>query len=172
MAGDVGARLSVAGLVHPPESAARAALEREKLVGQLASEKNRLHKVLNDGVIRLGVVVSDVHGQSIGTSFGQDAHRRAVAAAVRQHASRRLKASREALFDAVQGELTASHRFVLAQQMAHITHQLSRTIFVRLQQHQPYRDPATDCEALAVQRNAPRWLKPLTKFAYLTPAHA
>lgn len=35
-------------------------------------------------------------------------------------ASRRLKASREELFDAVQGELTTSHRFVLAELMSHI----------------------------------------------------
>ena len=53
-----------------------------------------------------------------------------------------------------------------------IAHQLLRTIFVMLQRHQPYRDPATDYEALAVQRNAPRWIKALTKFGYLTPAHA
>ena len=40
------------------------ARQRQKLTGQLASEKNRLHKVLSDSGIRLGVVVSDVHGQS------------------------------------------------------------------------------------------------------------
>ena len=40
------------------------ARQRQKLTGQLASEKNRLHKILADGGIRLGVVVSDVHGQS------------------------------------------------------------------------------------------------------------
>ena len=40
------------------------ARQRQKLVGMLASEKNRLHKVLTDGGIRLGVVVSDIHGQS------------------------------------------------------------------------------------------------------------
>ena len=38
--------------------------QRQKLSGQLSSEKNRLHKVLTDGGIRLGVVVSDLHGQS------------------------------------------------------------------------------------------------------------
>jgi transposase len=38
--------------------------QRQKLVGQLASEKNRLHKRLTNGEIRLGVVVSDHHGQS------------------------------------------------------------------------------------------------------------
>jgi transposase len=40
------------------------ARQRQKLVGLLSSEKNRLHKILADGGIRLGVVVSDVHGQS------------------------------------------------------------------------------------------------------------
>jgi len=40
------------------------ARQRQKLVGQLASEKNRLHKVLTDSGVRLGVVVSDLHGQS------------------------------------------------------------------------------------------------------------
>ena len=30
----------------------------------LASEKNRLHKLLTDAGVRLGVVVSDLHGQS------------------------------------------------------------------------------------------------------------
>ena len=38
------------------------ARQRQKLVGQLASEKNRLHKVLTDSGVRLGVVVSDLHG--------------------------------------------------------------------------------------------------------------
>ncbi len=40
------------------------ARQRQKRVGQLASEKNRLHKVLTDSGIRLGAVVSDLHGKS------------------------------------------------------------------------------------------------------------
>ena len=93
--------------------------QRQKLVGQLASEKNRLHKVLTDGGIRLGVVVSDLHGQSARAMvkaiiLGQAPHE------VLQFASRRLKASREEIFDALQGELTDSHRFVLDELMRHI----------------------------------------------------
>jgi hypothetical protein len=38
--------------------------QRQKLIGQLASEKNRLHKVLTDSGVRLGVVVSNLHGKS------------------------------------------------------------------------------------------------------------
>jgi transposase len=38
--------------------------QRQKWVSLLAAEKNRMHKVLTDAGIRLGVVVSDIHGQS------------------------------------------------------------------------------------------------------------
>ena len=266
--------------------------QRQKLVGQLASEKNRLHKVLTDGGVRLGVVVSDLHGQSARAMVkaiidGQSPHE------VLQLASRRLKAGREELFDALQGELTDSHRFVLDELMRHIeeieariarfdarlldaltdernalallqtlpgvdligaamllveigtdmdafgsadrlaswvgicpgnnesagkrksgrvrkgnpyvrrllcefahaasrtqsvfqskfqslivrrghkraivalAHKLLRTIFFMLNRGQHYRDSATDYEALSVQRNAPRWIKALTKFGFI-----
>lgn len=69
------------------------ARQRQKLVGQLASEKNRLHKVLTDSGVRLGVVVSDLHGQSARAMVkaiinGQPPHE------VLKLASARLKASR------------------------------------------------------------------------------
>lgn len=266
--------------------------QRQKLVGLLASEKNRLHKVLTDGGIRLGVVVSDLHGQSARAMVkaivaGQPPHE------VLKLASRRLKASREELFDALQGELTDSHRFVLDELMRHIeeietriarfdarlldglkderntlallqtlpgvdligaamllvemgsdmetfgsadrlaswvgicpgnnesagkrksgrvrkgnlyvrrllcefahaasrtksvfqstfqslivrrghkrsivalAHKLLRTIFFMLKRREHYRDSATDYEALFVQRNAPRWIKALTRFGFI-----
>jgi transposase len=95
------------------------ARQRQKLVGLLSSEKNRMHKVLTDAGIRLGVVVSDIHGQSAramikGILVGQQPHE------VLKLASRRLKASREELHDALQGELTASHVFVLDELLRHI----------------------------------------------------
>lgn len=273
------------------------ARQRQKLVGQLASEKNRLHKVLTDSGIRLGVVVSDLHGQSARVMVkaiiaGQPPN------AVLQLASRRLKASREELFDALQGDLTASHRFVLDELMHHIEdleariarfdarllaelqsernslallqtipgvdligaalliveigtdmdafgspdrlaswvgicpgnhesagkrkaghvrkgnryvrrllcefahaasrttsvfkskfqslvvrrgykraiiaigHKILRTIFFMLQRREHYRDSATDYEALSVKRNAPRWIKALTKFGFISPTSA
>ena len=273
------------------------ARQRQKLVGQLASEKNRLHKVLTDGGIRLGVVVSDLHGQSARAMVKE------IIAAQAPHevlklASRRLKASREELFDALQGDLTASHRFVLDELMRHIEeiearilrfdtrllgelqsernalallqtipgvdligaamllveigsdmavfgspdrlaswvgicpgnnesagkrksgrlrkgnlyvrrllcefahaasrttsvfkskfqslvirrgykraiiaigHKILRTIFFMLTRREYYRDSATDYEALSVQRNAPRWIKALTKFGFIAPASA
>lgn len=53
--------------------------QRQKLVGLLASEKNRLHKVLTDGGIRLGVVVSD-SSRPVRSGHGQSDHRRGAAA--------------------------------------------------------------------------------------------
>ena len=273
------------------------ARQRQKLVGQLASEKNRLHKVLTDSGVRLGVVVSDLHGQSARAMVkaiiaGQSPQE------VIKLASRRLKASREDIFDALQGDLTGSHRFVLDELMRHIEeiearivrfdtrllselesernalallqtipgvdligaamllieigtdmdvfgnadrlaswvgicpgnnesagkrksgrvrkgnlyvrrllcefahaasrttsvfkskfqalvvrrgykraiiaigHKILRTIFFMLQRREHYRDSAIDYEALSVQRNAPRWIKSLTKFGFITPASA
>jgi len=273
------------------------ARQRQKLVGQLASEKNRLHKVLTDSGVRLGVVVSDLHGQSARAMV------KAIIAdkpphEVLQLASRRLKASREELFDALHGDLTASHRFVLDELMRHIEeieariarfdsrllgelqterntlallqtvpgvdligaamllveigtdmdafgsadrlaswvgicpgnnesagkrksghmrkgnlyvrrllcefahaasrtqsvfkskfqslvvrrghkrsivaigHKILRTIFFMLKRREHYRDCATDYEAMSVQRNAPRWIKALTKFGFIKPAKA
>jgi transposase len=293
------ATLARAGLLRgsfvPPAALRELRLvsrQRQKLVGHLASEKNRLHKVLTDGGIRLGVVVSDVHGQSARAMVkalidGRPPHE------VLDLASRRLKASREELFDALQGELTASHRFVLHELMQHIeeieariarfdarllagladqretlallqtlpgvdligaamllveigadmdafgsadrlaswvgicpgnnesagkhksgrvrkgnlyvrrllcefahaasrttsvfkskfqalvvrrghkrsiiaiAHKLLRTMFFMIKRREHYRDTSTDYEALAVQRNAPRWIKALTKFGFI-----
>jgi len=65
------------------------------------------------------VVVSDIHGQSARAMVkaiiaGQQPHE------VLNPASRRLKATREELSDALQGELTANHRFILDEIMRHI----------------------------------------------------
>lgn len=95
------------------------ARQLQTLTGILAGEKNRLHKVLTDGGIRLSVVVSDLHGKSAWAMIqalvaGESPEQ------VLCHASTRLHASQQELLDALDGELTASHRFVLAQLMDHI----------------------------------------------------
>jgi transposase len=95
--------------------------QRQKLVGMLASEKNRLHKVLVDAGVRLGVLVSDVHG---------DAARAMIKVLIRGGAMEevlnkkgRLRASREELFEAISPEeLSDVHRFVLDEIMQHIEH--------------------------------------------------
>ena len=48
-------------------------------------------------------------------------------------------------------------------------HKLLRCVFAVLRNRAPYRDPATDYEALLVHRNAPRWLRKLHQFDILVP---
>ena len=43
-------------------------------------------------------------------------------------------------------------------------HKLLRVIHCVLKTNAPYRDPETDCEALMVKRNAPRWIRMLEKY--------
>ena len=90
-----------------------------KLTGMLADEKNRLHKVLTDGGIRLNVVVSDIHGRSAWAMIkalvaGETPEQ--VLACV----STRLRASEQELLDALEGDLSDAHRFVLAQLVDHV----------------------------------------------------
>jgi transposase len=120
------AMLSRAGLLRGsfvPEADHRelrlVSRQRQKLVGILASEKNRLHKVLTDSGIRLGVVVSDLHGQSARAMVKALIEGKAPEEVIKL-ASRRLKASREEMMDALQGELTSAHRFVLDELMQHV----------------------------------------------------
>ena len=92
------------------------ARHRQKLGGMLASEKNRLHKLLTDAGIRLGVVVSDLHGQSARAMVKALIAGKTVPE-VLELASHRLRASRQDIFEALQAEaMTAAHRFVLSQQ--------------------------------------------------------
>jgi len=102
------------------------ARQRQKLGGTLASEKNRLHKLLTDAGIRLGVVVSDLHGQSARAMVKALIAGKTVPE-VLNLASKRLRASREDIFEALQAEeITPAHRFVLTEIMAHIEELESR----------------------------------------------
>lgn len=118
------ARLLRASFIFIPPVKMRELLliarQRQKLVEQLASEKNRLHKVLTDSGICLGVVVSNVHGQSARAIMVKALIANKTPQEILKLASRRLKASREEIFDTLQGELTESHRFVLGELMQHI----------------------------------------------------
>lgn len=96
------------------------ARQRQKLCGMLASEKNRLHKLVTDAGVRLGVVVSDLHGQSARAMIKALIAGKSVPE-VLNLASNRLRASREQLFEALQAEeMTPAHRFVLAEIMSHV----------------------------------------------------
>ena len=50
-----------------------------------------------------------------------------------------------------------------------IAHKLLKIVFLLIQRGDYYRDADTDYEALTVQRNAPRWIKKLIQYGYITP---
>lgn len=93
--------------------------QTQKLTAILGSEKNRLHKLLSDTGIRLSVVLSDLNGKSArgmikGLLAGE------TPTQVLQYASNRLKATEEELLDALEGDISSSHHFVITEVMAHI----------------------------------------------------
>jgi len=92
---------------------------RRKLVAMRASEINRLHKILDDGGIKLGGVVSDINGLSArdmvtGLIDGKPINE------LLDMARGRLKLKREDLQAALDGDLTVRHKFVLKHIHAHI----------------------------------------------------
>ena len=104
----------------------------QKFTSILAGEKNRLHKVLTDGGIRLAVVVSDIHGRSArkmikGLLAGETPEQ------VLAYASKRLKASEQELLDALDGNLSETHCFVAREILDHIESLEARIHF--FQQH-------------------------------------
>ena len=92
---------------------------RQKLTSQRASEKNRLHKILDDSGIRLGGVVSDIHGKS-----AQDMIQGLIdgkpPAELAKMARGRMKNKVNELFKSLDGELTPAHRIVLSDIRDHI----------------------------------------------------
>jgi transposase len=98
---------------------------RQKLVGVMASEKNRFHKVLADAGVRLSSVVSDLQGQAARRMsiclINGGSPDEALALSGTQ-----LKASKDVLREALEGTLTEAHRFVLREILAHIIELESR----------------------------------------------
>lgn len=100
---------------------------RKQLMREIGQHKQRIQKVLEDANVKLASVVSDVFGESgrrmlKALSAGEtDAWR---LAALRDG---RLTASRETLAAALQGKVTAHHRFLLSQHLGTIAH-LEQTV--------------------------------------------
>jgi transposase len=51
-----------------------------------------------------------------------------------------------------------------------LAHKILRTLYFMIKRREHYRDSATDYDALSVQRNAPRWIKALTRFGFIPAA--
>lgn len=92
---------------------------RRKLSGMHASEVNRLHKVLDDGGIKLGAVVSEIDGVSAKAMVAGLIEGKPIGALL-DMARGKLKSKREALQAALDGDLTVRHLFLLQHLQAHI----------------------------------------------------
>jgi transposase len=95
------------------------ARQLQKLTGIASGERNRLHKLLTDAGIRLSVVISDLSGKSAkamikGLLAGETPEQ------LLAYADPRLKASPDDLREALEGDLSDSHRFVIQELMTHL----------------------------------------------------
>lgn len=87
---------------------------RKKLINQIAAEKNRLLKILEDTNIKLSVVLSDVFGAS-GTKMIKHIleHEEYHPEQLLYYVHGRVKASREDIKEALTGYVTPHHRFMM-----------------------------------------------------------
>lgn len=92
---------------------------RQKLAQTLAGEKNRLHKLLDDAGIKLGAVVSDIGGVSAQAIINGLIEGKAVDQ-LPDLAKGTLRNRRGLLEQALEGDLSARHRFVLEHLQAHV----------------------------------------------------
>lgn len=91
---------------------------RRKLSGMLASQKNRLHKLLDDAGIKLGGLVADINGKAAsamvdGLIAGQPTQELLKL-------SGRLRANKEDLLASLDGDLSSRHVMLLVELRDHI----------------------------------------------------
>jgi transposase len=96
---------------------------KTKLTGQIASEKNRIQRILEDANIKLSSVVSDTSGV-VATKLidGLMAGRKDLDKLVEESYHGKLSASREELKEALTGRVTDHHVFMLKQMKSHIAY--------------------------------------------------
>jgi transposase len=92
---------------------------RKKLVREIASEKNRIQKILEDGNIKLSSVVSDVFGVSGRKMIGKLLDGRPVEEMV-EAAHGRLKKKKDNLKEALTGYFLEHHRKLVTIMLGHI----------------------------------------------------
>lgn len=120
------AHLAHCGLVrpsfvpHPNQEQLRLLTRRrDALVKQIANEKNRLHKTLDDSGIRLGGLISDINGKSGQRMVNALIDGESLQSIIKK-ADGRLKADRKQLMDSMDEQLSPSHLIVLRDIRDHI----------------------------------------------------
>lgn len=121
-------RLLISGLLKgsfiPPENIQELrGLHRykKKLVGTIASEKNRIIRVLEDANVKLSSVVSDTSGVTATYLInGLIAGRKDLENLIAECYHKKLKASPEQIKEAINGRVTPHHAFILKSMQKHI----------------------------------------------------
>src|SRR5262249_13118218 len=93
---------------------------RTTLIQERANEVNRLQKVLEGSNIKLASVATDILGRSGRDMLVALVSGASDAAALAQLARGRLREKLPQLEQALTGQFSAHHRFLIAQQLAHI----------------------------------------------------
>jgi transposase len=94
---------------------------KKKLIGTVASEKNRIIRVLEDANIKLSSVVSDTLGVTASYLIkGLIEGRKDLERLIAECYHRTLKASPDQIKEAITGRLTAHHAFILKSMQKHI----------------------------------------------------
>jgi transposase len=86
---------------------------RKKIVHQIASEKNRLQKILEDGNIKLSSVVSDISGVSAIKIIDAIIEGENNPDKLHSLCHKKMHATKEEITAAVNGKLTDHHKFML-----------------------------------------------------------
>ena len=93
---------------------------RTTLVDETTAVVNRIHKVLEDANLKLATVVSDIMGVSGRLMLRAIIAGETDAERLADLARRRLRRKRAALIDALEGRVTAHHRFLLERLLTHV----------------------------------------------------
>ena len=115
---------------------------RKKITEQIAGEKNRIQKILEDANIKLSSVVSDMSGRTASKIIdamisGQEDIKELV-----KYRHGKMQASREELASSLKGKLTEHHKFMLTtikesmQEKEAIIEKLDKRIEEQLKQHE------------------------------------
>lgn len=115
------------GLLKPsfvPSLAIREARDltrhRRRLIEEKTRAANRLHKILQDGNIKLSSVISNVLGKSGLEMIVKIINGETDVASIAQSARGRMKLKLEQLEKALEGRVTEHHRFMLSELLEHI----------------------------------------------------
>ena len=115
---------------------------RKKIIGQIASEKNRIQKILEDANIKLSSVVSDMSGATATKIINAMISGEEDIEELVKYRHGKMQASEEELASSLKGKLTDHHKFMLTtikesmQEKEAIIEKLNKRIEEQLKSHE------------------------------------